>query len=252
MQADQIAVQLYTLRDLLKDDVPGTLHALSDAGYRAVELAGLPPLEPARLRDLLDDAGLQPMGAHVPLEALRRDLPSELERVAVLDCPRLIVPWLPDAERTTMDGVHRLVDELGTFGEACAAAGRRLGYHNHAFEFASLEATTIWDVLLDRLPATVDLELDVYWAAVGGRDPVALIDAAGERIRMLHMKDMAAGPDGGDVAPGKGILPWPRIVAAGNRHGVEWYVVEKDDTSDALADVTSGLHYLRDLAALGV
>lgn len=249
MRADQIAVQLYTLRELLKDDIAGTLRAVAEAGYRSVEIAGLPPLDAGQLRDLLANAGLRPMGAHVSLEALRRDLEGELERAAVLDCPRLIVPWLPGAERTTVDGVRRLAAELTRISERCEAVGRRLGYHNHDFEFASLDGTTLWDVLLDALPSTVDLELDVYWATVGRKDPVQLIDAAGDRIRLLHMKDNAAGPDGGDVAPGDGILPWPAIVDAGTRARVEWYVVEKDDTTNALADVSRGREYLQNLAA---
>lgn len=249
MRSDQIAVQLYTLRDLLARDVPATLRAVAEAGYRSVELAGLPPMDAERLRVLLDEAGLRPMGAHVSLDDLRRDLHGQLEWAAILDCPRLIVPWLPDAERTTVDGVRQLAAELGRIAEACAAAGRRLGYHNHAFEFGPLAGTTIWDILLETLPATVDLELDVYWATVGGRDPVQVIEAANDRIQLLHMKDRAAGPDGGDVAPGDGTLPWPAIVDAGTRAGVAWYVVEKDDTTNALADVSSGLRYLENLVA---
>jgi sugar phosphate isomerase/epimerase len=249
VHADQIAVQLYTLRELLRDDVPGTLRSVAAAGYRAVELAGLPEMPAERLRDLLAVAGLRPMGAHVSLEAMRRDLDGELERAAVLGCPRLIVPWLPEAERATVDGVRRLAGEMGALGERIEAAGRRLGYHNHDFEFAALDGTTIWDVLLDTLPANVDLELDVYWATVAGMDPVQLIGASGGRIRLLHMKDKAAGPDRRDVAPGDGILPWPSIVDAGTGAGVEWYVVEKDDTTNALADVTKARRFLHDLAA---
>ena len=252
MRADQIAVQLYTLRELLKDDVAGTFRAVAEAGYGSVEIAGLPPLDAERLRGLLADAGLRPVGAHVSLEALRTDLSGELERAAALDCPRLIVPWLPDAERTTVQDVRRLAAELVDVSAACESAGLRLGYHNHAFEFAKLDGTTIWDVLLDTLPATVDLELDVYWATVAGMDPVQVIEAAAGRVRLLHMKDMATGPKGGDVAPGDGILPWRAIVEAGTRTGVEWYIVEKDDTTNAVADVTSGLRFLRDLADAGV
>jgi sugar phosphate isomerase/epimerase len=249
VRADQIAVQLYPLRDLLRDDVQGTLRSVAGAGYRAVELVGLPAMPAERLRDLLAAAGLRPMGAHVSLEAMRRDLAGELQRAAVLDCPRLIVPWLPQAERSTVDGVRRLADEMATIGERIEAAGSRLGYHNHDFEFAALDGTTIWQVLLDALPETVDLELDVYWATVAGMDPVELIEAARGRIRMLHMKDKAAGADGRDVAPGDGILPWPSILDAGARSGVQWYVVEKDDTTNALADVTRARRFLHDLAA---
>jgi sugar phosphate isomerase/epimerase len=247
MRLDQIAVQLYTLRNLAAQDLPATLRAASAAGYRAVELAGVPPIEAEALRDLLAAHALQPIGSHESLERLRADLDGVLDRMTVLGCPRVIVPWLPEAERTSADGVRRLADELGRIAAVCAGRGIRLGYHNHAFEFEPLDGTTVWSVLIDTLPPDVDLELDVYWAAVAGRDPVDVIRAAGDRVRLLHMKDMAAGPDRKDAATGDGVLPWPEIVAAGTEQGVDWYIVEKDDPTDAIDQVTRGLEYLRGL-----
>lgn len=248
MRPDQIAVQLYTLRELAARDLPGTLHAVSEAGYRAVELAGLPPIEAEALRDLLAAEGLQPIGSHESLERLRLDLDGILARMTVLGCPRIIVPWLPDAERTTADAARRLAEELGRIAEASAGQGIRLGYHNHAFEFEPLDGTTVWDVLVDALPPEVELELDVYWAAFAGRDPVELIRGLDERLRLLHMKDMASGPARNDAAPGDGILPWPAIVSAGTEKGVDWFVVEKDDPTNAIDEVTRGIVYLLSLA----
>ena len=83
---------------------------------------------------------------------------------------------MPEEDRATADDVRRFAAELGEFAGRLAGRGIRLGYHNHAFEFAPLEETTVWDVLLAELPPEVELELDVYWAAVGGRDPVAEIE----------------------------------------------------------------------------
>jgi sugar phosphate isomerase/epimerase len=99
MRPDQIAVQLYTLRELASMDLPGTLRAVAAAGYRSVELAGLPTVEPEALRDLLAQSDLRPMGSHEPLDRLRADLGGILDRLTVLGCPRAIVPWLPDASR---------------------------------------------------------------------------------------------------------------------------------------------------------
>lgn len=249
MRPDQIAVQLYTLRAETARDLPGTLHRVSDAGYRAVELASLPPIEPERLRDLLAAAQLQPIASHESLEALRADLGAVLDRLTVVGCPLVIVPWLPEAERSAPAGVRRLAGELGELARACAGRGIRLGYHNHAFEFAGLDGTTVWDVLLDDLPPEIELEVDVYWAAIGGRHPVDVIRAAGERVRLLHMKDVAAGPDRGDVTPGDGVLAWPEIVAAGTEIDVAWYVVEEDNPKDVFAEIARGLDYLRGLAS---
>jgi sugar phosphate isomerase/epimerase len=248
MEPHQIAVQLYTLRAETARDLPGTLRKVSAAGYRAVELAGLPPIEPEALRDLLAAEQLSPIASHESLESLRSDLNTVLDRMTVVGCPLVIVPWLPDAERTTSADVRRLARELGEIARTCAGRGIRLGYHNHAFEFAALDGTTVWDVLLDALPREIELEVDVYWVAMGGRDPVEVIRAAGERVRLLHMKDVSAGPERGDVTPGDGILPWREIVAAGTRLNVDWYVVEEDNPKDAVAEISRGLDYLRGLA----
>lgn len=244
MRSDQIAVQLYTVRDLAARDLPGTLRAVAGAGYRAVELAGLPPIAPEALRDLLTQNDLRPMASHEGLERLRTDLSATLERLNVLGCPRAIVPWLPDEERSTVADARALARELGRLSVTCADRGIRLGFHNHAYEFAPLEGTTIWQVLLDELPPSFDLELDVYWAAVGGRDPAELIRGADERLRLLHMKDLAVGPDGGDVVPGDGILPWSDIVAASAERAIEWCVVEEDNPRDAIAEITRGREFL--------
>lgn len=248
MRQDQIAVQLYTVRDLAATDLPGTLRKVSEAGCRAVELAGLPTIGSEALRDLLEAERLRPVASHESLETLRVDLAAVLGRMTVLGCARIVVPWLPDAERSNPAEVRRLAEELGRIADACASQDIRLGYHNHDFEFAALDGTTVWDVLLDELSPDVDLELDVYWATIAGRDPVELIRGLDERLRLLHMKDMAPGSGRGDVTPGDGILPWSEIVAAGTARGVEWYIVEEDNPRDAIAEITRGLGYLKGLA----
>jgi sugar phosphate isomerase/epimerase len=249
MRPDQIAVQLYTLRAETARDLPGTLSKVSGAGYRAVELAGLPPIEPDRLRDLLASEQLAPMASHESLETLRTDVGAVLDRLTVVGCRRVIVPWLPEAERANPAGVRRLAGELSEIARVCAGRGISLGYHNHAFEFEPLDGTTVWEVLLDTLTFDIELEIDVYWVTIGGRDPVEVIRSAGDRVRLLHMKDVAAGLERGDVTPGDGTLAWPEIVAAGTSAGVEWYIVEEDNPKDAVAEIARGLDFLRGLAS---
>ena len=171
MRHDQIALQLYTLRLLAAEDLAGTLRSVSAAGYRAVELAGLPETDPAELKRMLDDNGLQPIASHEGIERLRADDGAVAGRMAELGCPRVIVPWMPEADRATAAAVRDFASELGGYARRMAEDGIRLGYHNHDFEFGTLEDSTIWDVLLTTLPPAVELELDVYWASVGGRDP---------------------------------------------------------------------------------
>ena len=248
MRQDQIALQLYTVRTLAAVDLPGTLYSVAAAGYRAVELAGLPDTAPRELARLLTVAGLRVVAAHEGIERLREDADAVADRLAAVACPRLIVPWMPEDDRRSADDVRRFAAELGGYARTLDRRGIRLGYHNHAFEFAPLDGTTVWDVLLAELPPEVEIELDVYWAAFGDRDPVAEIEATSDRVRLLHMKDRAPGPEPHDAPPGEGILPFERIVEAGRAAGVEWFIVEQDEPRDPLADIARGLRYLESLA----
>lgn len=248
MRHDQIALQLYTVRRLAAQDLPGTLRAVAEAGYDAVELAGLPDVPAGDLAAMLDTAGLHAVASHEGIERLRANLGAVVERLATVECPRVIVPWMPEEDRRDIEGVRRFAAELNRLSDALEANGMRLGYHNHAFEFAPLDGSTVWEAMLPELSPAIDLELDVYWAAVGGRDPSAEIRANPDRIRLLHMKDMAAGAEAQDAPVGDGILPFPGLVEAARSSGVEWFVVEQDEPADALRDIGRALRYLRTLA----
>ena len=248
MRPDQIALQLYTVRRLAVHDLRGTLRAVAAAGYRAVELAGLPETAPGELARLLDEAGLRAVAAHEGVERLREDANGVATRLAEVGCSRVIVPWMAEEDRQTADDVRRFAGELGALARAFADRGIRLGYHNHAFEFEPLHGTTVWDILLGELSPEVEIELDVYWAAVGGRDPGAEIRATTGRVRLLHMKDRATGPEPHDAPAGEGTLPFPEILQAGRAAGIEWYIVEQDEPREALEDIARSLRYLESLA----
>jgi sugar phosphate isomerase/epimerase len=144
--------------------------------------------------------------------------------------------------------VRRFAAELKPFSVELERHGMRLGYHNHDFEFAPLDGSTVWEMMLPELSPAIELELDVFWAAVGGRDPSAEIKANPDRIRLLHMKDMAPGAEAQDAPVGDGILPFPDLVEAARSSGVEWFVVEQDEPADALRDIGRAFGYLQTLA----
>jgi len=248
MRHDQVALQLFTVRRLAAADLASTLRAVAAAGYRSVELAGLPSIAPTELARLLEEAGLRAIAAHEAIEGLRADPMAVAERLSAVGCPRIFVPRMPEEARRSADGVRRFAAELGELAEAFADRAIRLGYHNHAFEFDPLDGTTAWDVLLAELPDEVDLEVDVYWLSVAGRDPVAEIRAVADRVSLLHLKDRAPGAEPHDAPPGEGILALPAIVEAGRAAGVEWYVVELTESSDPLTDIAIAARYLESLS----
>lgn len=231
-----IALQLYTLRTLLPDALEPTLHAVRDAGYRHVELAGLHGRTATEMREILDEVGLDVIAAHVPLARFEADLSGVAEEAKVLGYEWLVVPGIGSQERTP-ELVDSLPPRLDEWARSLADQGLRLAYHNHDFEFEITRGgVSLFDAIVDRTdPSLVTIELDVYWTAVAGHDPAALIATLGERVRLLHAKDRA--PDGGYTNVGQGDLHWAMILDSAKAAGVEAYIVEHDDPPAPLDDI---------------
>src|SRR5258705_8114558 len=126
MRPDQIALQLYTVRRLAADDLAWTLREVAKIGFRAVELAGLPQTAPGELARLLDDAGLHVVASHESIETLRLDPMAVADRLSEVRCPTVIVPWLPEEDRQSVDHVRRFAAEVGELEHRLAARGLRL------------------------------------------------------------------------------------------------------------------------------
>lgn len=249
MRADQIALQMYTVRDRTAQDFAGTLRQVAEMGYRAIELAGFGGLSATELRSALDDCGLRAMAAHVAyaqFEERAEDVCTELKG---LGCDFAVVPSLPQEFRTDEALLREAVANFNRWGAVARDAGLRFAYHNHAFEFAPLANGTAYDILVGATdPDLVKLELDLFWVQYGGVDAVELTRKLGSRAPLLHVKDMAAGEERADTPVGTGILPWSDILAAGAAIGAEWYIVEQDHPNDSIEDVRTSLRNLEGMA----
>lgn len=250
---ETIALQLYTLRQHTAEDFLGTLRRVAAIGYRAVEFAGYGNVPVSDLRAALDDLGLRAMAAHVPLADFEDRLPDTLAELRQLGCAYAVVPSVPEARRADADAARELARTLNRIGGACRDEGFAFAYHNHAFEFAPLPGaaagTNLFDLLAQETdPTLVAFELDLYWAARAGVDPVAFVRQHARRAPLVHLKDMT-GPDQADAPVGDGSLPWDAILPAAAAAGARWYIVEQDHPRDPIADVERSLRNLKALAA---
>ncbi|GAA4071079.1 sugar phosphate isomerase/epimerase [Actinomadura miaoliensis] len=234
-----ISVQLYTLRDLLSQDVEGTLRSLAAIGYRKVELAGTYGRTAAQFRQILDRHGLHGTSGHISLAA---DMAPVFEDCVTLGQRFAVVPW---ASFSTADEWKKLADDLNKAGRLACRYGLRFGYHNHAHEFQRLPTGEVpYDIITSRTdPRYVHLELDLYWAVAGGRDPVELIRAHRHRVLQYHVKDRAA--DGSFADLGTGTIDFPRIFSHSREAGVIEYIVEHDQPTAPLNTAKVGYDYLR-------
>jgi len=231
-----IALQLYTLRTLLPDALEPTLHAVAAAGYRHVELAGLYGRTASEMRAILDEVGLTVIAAHVPLGRFEGDLSGVAAEAKALGYEWVVVPWIAPEERS-LELVDALPPKLDAWARSLAGEGLKLAYHNHEFEFEIVkDGVSLFDAIVRHTdPSSVLLELDVYWAAVAGHDPSALIGTLGERVRLLHAKDRA--PDGLYTNVGQGDLDWITIIDSAKTANVEAYIVEHDEPPAPLDDI---------------
>jgi sugar phosphate isomerase/epimerase len=247
-----IALQMYTLREQAERDFVGTLRAVAEIGYPAVQLQGYGGMTPRQLRAQLDGLGLAVAGTHLGLADVETRLDEEIAFNVELGNRDLVCAWVPAERHGSADAWHRLAELFQAAGERCRAAGTRLSYHNHAFEFDDVGGQTGLEILFAETdPGRLFFEPDVYWIALGGADPATVIRRYAERCRLIHLKDVGRDEARSFAEVGEGRLDFGPIFAAAEEAGAEWYVVEQDRCArPALESVRLSLQHLREWGKL--
>jgi len=244
------ALQLYTLREMAGKDFTGMLRNVAAVGYGAVEFAGYGGLSAPELKKRLDDLGLVTAGSHIGFEAIAEDTDNVIDFNLAIGNKWIVCPSMPGGVRTKGgDGFRSFGEQLNRLGERYRAAGLRLAYHNHSFEFAVENGRPLIEYLFEATdPKLVAAEVDVYWVKHGGVDPAVFIAKYADRCKLIHMKDMTNTTPPTFAPVGTGILDMKAIVAAAKKAGAEWYIVEQDRTTgSAIEAVETSCRNLRAL-----
>ncbi|WP_298468580.1 sugar phosphate isomerase/epimerase [uncultured Erythrobacter sp.] len=237
-----LGVQLYTVRDLFERDARGTLEALAEIGVKDCETAGLFEHKAADIRAIMSDLGLVSRSAHIRLPELQDGIGPSLEDADILGQSNLYLGWIPEEERTP-DRYRALADLLNERGGEAKAAGKMIGYHNHEFEFIEQDGTTGYDILLERTdPELVTMELDFFWVAEAGKDPLAIFESAPGRFTSCHIKDRNEA--GEMVSVGDGVIDFKTLLPIAEKAGIERFYVEHDNPEDPLISVGRGFTHL--------
>jgi sugar phosphate isomerase/epimerase len=240
LTSNPLGLQLYTVRDQLASGRSAVLEAIRGFGYAAVEPYDV-LTDPEALRADLDAAGLAVCAVHA--KALGEDAGAFLDGAKTVGADTVIVPWADPQRFADADAIGALARDLNEAAARAAGRGLRFGYHNHAFELAMVGGRTGLEALADALDPAVLLEVDTYWAAVGGQDVPALLGRLGDRVRYLHVKDGPVTKDDPMTAVGGGRMPVAEILAA--CPSAEWHVVELDRcATDVLTAVRDSLTWL--------
>jgi sugar phosphate isomerase/epimerase len=184
----QLGVQLYSVRDdISPDKLASTLGRLAAMGFTHVEPYRI--LEnTAGLESAMGAAGLSAVAAHANIIDLNRD--EVVAAARQLGIGTIIIPWVEPESIADRAGVETLAARINGAAEFARGFGIRIGYHNHDFEFSQhIDEVSAWELLVELLDDDVILELDTYWASVGGADVFELIPRLADRIRFLHVKN---------------------------------------------------------------
>jgi sugar phosphate isomerase/epimerase len=255
-----IGVQLYTVRDLMKNDFEGTIAKVAQVGYKEVEFAGYFGRSADRVKAVLDENGLKAPSTHVQYDELDDKFPSVIEFSKAIGLEYIICPWIPPELRKSPDIWKQASEKFNKCGEQSKAAGMQFGYHNHWFEFLPTNGVLPYDELL-RLsdPNLVKMEMDLCWISTTGTDPVKYFEKYPGRFPLVHVKDVktmpkvtkGGGQNFGDTVDltevGSGVIDWKRIFAHADTAGIKHYIVEHDHPKQPLESIKGSYEYLSKL-----
>lgn len=238
-----IGLQLYSLREECKTDLPGMLKAVAQIGYKGVEFAGYHGRSAQDLRKMLDDNGLVACGTHTPYESV---LPDQLK--ATVDFNRtignkfLIVPWMEGKSKEQWLEKAKVINEVS---EKVAPDGMLVGYHAHAHDFEKFDGVSAWDLFFGNTRPSVIMQLDTSNCLDGGADPVAVLKKYPGRVRSIHLKANGGGPE---AVIGEDKVPWKEVFEFCEGPGkTEWYVVEHESSKKPLDAVKRSFEALKKL-----
>lgn len=266
-----IAVQLYSVRDEMEKDFCGTVKKIKDMGYEGVEFAGLFGKSGTEVKAICDEIGITPVSAHVPYYDMLDNPEAVLKDYRDMGCKYVAVPYLTEECRPGTEGWTSTVEGIRKIAEAAEKMGIQLLYHNHDFEFIKIDGKYALDILYDTIPADLlKTEIDTCWVNVGGENPAEYIEKYTGRAPVVHLKDFHGSKGNGPLYKligidddteatentfefrpvGYGVQDWKKIVAAAEKAGAEWVVVEQDSPSmekSPLECVQMSINYLKNM-----
>lgn len=250
-----IGLQLYTVRQEVAQNLPGTLRQVHEIGYTEVEgTSELYTRPAATVRQIVRDAQLRMPSAHFDYNKLS----GQFDYAKDLGLSWVVCPAIDHSLWGSEDGFRTAAKQFNEWGRRAKEMGMRFAFHNHDYEFRSLGNKTGYEILVgDTDPDLVFFEIDCYWAVQAGQNPLEMMRKMGRRVKMLHLKDRAPGfPTSFNMGPtsahfvpvGSGSIAWKPILAEAERLGVEHYFVEQDHTAgDPMVSIRKSYDYLHSI-----
>jgi len=240
-----VGLQLYSIRDAMTADVPGTLKKVSDMGYINLELADYAEGKfyghaPKEFKKMVDDLGMVCFSSHSQVESANITMDKAklmAEAHAELGVKYCIKPWIEEPDRN-VESYKKMIADCNEVGKIMKGVGIQFGYHNHNFEFLNTDGVVpYYDIFLKEMDADlITMELDLFWASKAGQNPVEMFNKYPGRFQLLHFKDMKTNQPPfftvikDDICSvGEGVIDFKKILAAKDIAGAKCIIVEDDN-----------------------
>jgi sugar phosphate isomerase/epimerase len=250
----RLGVQLWSVKDEIKQDFEGTLSKISQLGFQGVEFAGeFGPYKdnPAGLKSFMNKHKLQCAGAHMHFDQLAADrFEATTKFYKTLGCDNLVISM--DKRGATTEQSAQMSQELTALSSKLAAKGMRIGYHNHAQEMAGTFGSTPWDVIARGTPKASIMQQDVGWTTFAGKDPVAYVKTYPGRTRTTHFKaKLAEGKTDGTPIIGQDKTDWVALTRAVRQvGGTDWIIIEQEEYPNGMGQLETVAASLKGLRAV--
>ncbi|HNX80060.1 MAG TPA: sugar phosphate isomerase/epimerase [Prolixibacteraceae bacterium] len=240
-----VGLQLYSIRDAMDADVKGTLQKLSELGYKNLELANYKDgkfygFSPVEFRKMVEDLGMNALSSHTQVEAAGITLENAQKMAddhAALGVKYCVQPWINEPDRN-IESYKKMIADWNQVGKIMKGVGIQFGYHNHNFEFATVDGIVpYYDIFLKEMDADlITMEIDFFWASKAGQNLVEMFNKYPGRFQLFHFKDMFTKQEPffdvikDDIAPvGAGVIDFKGIMASKEVAGMKHFFVEDDN-----------------------
>ncbi|HEX5154524.1 MAG TPA: sugar phosphate isomerase/epimerase [Parafilimonas sp.] len=255
--AQEIGLQLYSLRNQFKTDVPGTLAKIKSWDIHEIEGGGTYGLPMDEYKKLLAQNNLKMVSVGADFNQLAKDPQVTINEAKAFGAKYVMCAWVPhQGTDFTIQDVQKAVEVFNAAGKLMYENGISFCYHPHGYEFRPYENGTLFDYLVQHTnPQYVNFEMDVFWVKHPGQDPVALLEKYPTRFLMMHLKDRKPGtegnqngtaPDETNVVLGQGDVGIAAIMKAAKKIGVKYYFIE-DESERSVEQIPQSLAFLRQL-----
>jgi sugar phosphate isomerase/epimerase len=255
LTAQEVGLQLYSLRNQFKEDVPGTLQLIHDWGIKYIEGGGTYGLPLDEYKELLKKNGLEMVSVGASFEEIRDTPEKAIKEAKAFGAKYVMVAWIPhDGNNFGFEDIKKATDVFNKAGKLLKKEGLTLAYHAHGYEFRPYKDGTLFDYMAKNAKDFA-FEMDVFWVKQGGADPLALLKKYPKKFVLFHLKDREHGtksdntggaPDETNVVLGSGDVGIKELVAEAKKLGIKYMFIE-DESPDVVQQVPKSLEYLKSL-----